>query len=114
VIETYPASEALWRLTVPPISAGANSDNFRVNGTRYTVLHLHIQLGECVTLKIKMAANAINNHNHIDHIKYLKECRIRIEGEKERLLSKAQASWTSLTAACSTMFLTRNLLMALS
>lgn len=42
---TYPASETLWGLTDPPVGAGANSHNVRVDGTRDTVLHLGIQLG---------------------------------------------------------------------
>ena len=45
----------------------------------------------------------------------LKKGRITDKGRgSSKVPSKAQASWTSLTAACSTMFLTRNLLIALS
>ena len=45
-----PASEALWGLTVPPVSARSNSDNVRVDSTRNTVLHLCIQLGKSIQL----------------------------------------------------------------
>ncbi|MDG2774700.1 hypothetical protein P7M68_24610, partial [Vibrio parahaemolyticus] len=39
-----PASDkSLWRLTLSPISAGSNPHNMRVDSTRNTVLHLHIE-----------------------------------------------------------------------
>lgn len=46
---SYPApDESLRRLTLPPVSAGSYPNNMRVDSTRNTVLHLHIQFGKRV------------------------------------------------------------------
>lgn len=48
-VKIYPApNESLWWLTFPPVSAGSDSHNVRVNGTGNTVLHLSVQLGKSV------------------------------------------------------------------
>jgi len=66
-----PAPEALWRLTVPPVSAGANPDNFGVDSTRHTVLHLEIQLRQRVTIKSTSFLNIPNCSllNNVPHEK---------------------------------------------
>ena len=40
--------ESLWRLTFPPVSAGSNPHNMRVDSTRNTVLHLHIEFRKSI------------------------------------------------------------------
>lgn len=61
--KTYPASnEALRRVTVPPVGTGSNPHNMRVDCTRYTVLHLHVQLRQSVGY-ITLTNQSPNNKN---------------------------------------------------
>ena len=59
---TYPASETLRRLTDPPVLPRANPHNVGVDSTRYTVLHLCVQLGKGVAF-IKHNHEKINQSN---------------------------------------------------
>lgn len=104
------SDEALWRLTVSPICARSNPHNMGVDGTRHTILHLCIQLRKGIIYK--RMPHFVQRKLRI---KMANPDRISTSSDRsKRLLSQTQASWTSLTAACSTMFLTRNLLIALS